>query len=676
MSTIPTLWKSETQVNTTDSGTSQNTPVVAALGDGGYVVVWTDQSLVHNPGGTAVVAQKYNALGQKLGGEVKISQFNSGNQSDLAVTAMPDGGFVVAFFSYFNGDYDLYARRYNVNLNLLRTDDIDLSNILDTNSPAITAFANGSYVISYTAGVVAGGADTDIVARIVSPSGSVGAPFDILNETDNRDDSQVATLSNGNFVVVFTDEFNGDSDDTDVLFRIMTAAGGQVTGPTFVAGAFSTELEFQPAVAALSGGGFVVVWTAPDAAAGDIHATIYTNTGSVVRSNFLVNTTQTGLQWIPDVLALDDGGFLVSWHDSTAQLVSAQRFNAGGDKVGSEFTVRAGHAGQYLDVAQLADGRIAYAYAHFSGDNDVLTAIWDPYGPRSGDFNHDVRGDILWQNTNGTVAQWFMNGGQAPATALLAAQPASWHIQSTGDFNQDTTADILWRHDDGTVAIWFMSGAQTIVTQTYGNAPPDWHIQGTADFNGDGKTDLLWRHDSGIVGTWHMNGSQVFSTQAFANAPPEWHIQGTGDFNGDGFDDILWRHDNGAVGTWHMAGAVQLSTQAFANQPLDWHIQGTGDFNGDGHDDILWRQDGGTVGIWLMNGAQIIAGPTFGGTGNDWQIEGTGDFNGDGNHDILWRNDNGTIAAWFMNGAQIVSTATFAAQPADWQIAGMQFDYI
>lgn len=676
MATTPLLWKSETQVNTTDSGTSQNLPVVAALGDGGYVVVWSDQSLVHNPNGTAVVAQKYNALGEKVGGEVTISQFFvSGSQSDPAVVAMPDGGFAVAFYSLFNSDYDLYARRFDVNLNLVRTDLIDTTNNFDTNDPDITPFANGSYVITYTAGVTAGGADTDIVARIVSPTGTVGGAFDILNQTDNRTDSQVARLSNGNFVVVFQDEFNGDSTDTDILFRIMTAAAGQVVGPTLVAGAGSTEMEFQPDVAALSGGGFVVVWAEPDAAAGDVHATIYNNAGGVVRSNFLVNTTQSGLQWIPDVLALDDGGFLVSWNDGTAQLLSAQHFNAGGDKVGSEFTVRA-NAGQHFDVAQLADGRIVYGYDVFSGDTDAFTAIWDPYGPRSGDFNHDVRGDILWQNTNGTVAQWFMNGGAAPATALLAAQPAAWHITGTGDFNQDTTADILWRHDDGTVAIWFMSGAQTIVTQTYGNAPPDWHIQGTADFNGDGKTDILWRQDSGTVGIWHMNGAQIFSTPTFANAPPEWHIQGTGDFNGDGFDDILWRNDNGAVGTWHMAGAVQLSTQAFANQPLDWHIQGTGDFNGDGHDDILWRQDGGTVGIWLMNGAQIIAGPTFGGTGNDWQIEGTGDFNGDGNHDILWRNANGTIATWHMNGAQIVSTATFGAQPADWQVAGMQFDYI
>jgi len=295
--------------------------------------------------------------------------------------------------------------------------------------------------------------------------------------------------------------------------------------------------------------------------------------------------------------------------------------------------------------------------------------------PSIADFNFDGRSDLLWQNDNGTPAQWFMNGSLSPATAFLAAQPAAWHITGTGDFNQDNTADILWRHDDGTVAIWFMKGAQTLVTQTYGNAPPDWHIQGTADFNNDGKTDILWRQDSGTVGIWHMNGAQIFSTPTVANAPAEWHIQGTGDFNGDGFDDILWRHNNGTVGTWHMAGGTILSNQAFGSAPADWHIVGTGDFNNDGRDDILWRQDSGTVGIWLMNGATILASPTFGGT-HDWHIVGTGDFNNDGKADILWRNDNGTVGTWYMNGTTVLSTATFAAQPPDWHIVAQQFDYI
>ena len=125
--------------------------------------------------------------------------------------------------------------------------------------PSITAFADGSYVVSYTVG---SGSDTDIVARIVSPTGTVGPQFDIDNQTDNRNFSEVATLTNGNFVVVDQDERSGSATDTDIDFAIFTPAGTPVIGPAPLPGAAApTFPESDPDVAALRDGGFVAVWT-------------------------------------------------------------------------------------------------------------------------------------------------------------------------------------------------------------------------------------------------------------------------------------------------------------------------------------------------------------------------------------------------------------------------------
>ena len=99
-----------------------------------------------------------------------------------------------------------------------RIDNIDLGADL-TLDPSITAFADGSYVISYR--LQNSAADSDIVARIVSPTGTVGAQFDIDNQTDNRGLQELATLSNGNFVAVYRDEHNGDPLDTDIVFQIL-----------------------------------------------------------------------------------------------------------------------------------------------------------------------------------------------------------------------------------------------------------------------------------------------------------------------------------------------------------------------------------------------------------------------------------------------------------------------
>src|SRR5215207_8375075 len=118
MVATPTLWKPLSKINATTDASVQVDGQIAALGDGGYVVVWTDASLVHNPFGTTIVMQKYDALGQKVGGERMVVPFLGSNQISPAVTAMPDGGIAVAYVNLVsNGQNDILARRFDVNLN-------------------------------------------------------------------------------------------------------------------------------------------------------------------------------------------------------------------------------------------------------------------------------------------------------------------------------------------------------------------------------------------------------------------------------------------------------------------------------------------------------------------------------------------------------------------------------
>jgi hypothetical protein len=93
MTNTPHIVKPETQVNTTDRGT-QFQSEITALHDGGYVVVWTDISLTYNSLGEAIVGQRYDAAGNKVGGdpahggEVNLSLFTTGDQSAPAVTTL------------------------------------------------------------------------------------------------------------------------------------------------------------------------------------------------------------------------------------------------------------------------------------------------------------------------------------------------------------------------------------------------------------------------------------------------------------------------------------------------------------------------------------------------------------------------------------------------------------
>ena len=88
MTTTPRLRKSQTQVNTSDApfpgrggSNFQGDGQIAPLQDGGYVVVWEDDSNTYNPDGPAIVGQRYDPAGNRAGGEVNISQFTGGTSS-------------------------------------------------------------------------------------------------------------------------------------------------------------------------------------------------------------------------------------------------------------------------------------------------------------------------------------------------------------------------------------------------------------------------------------------------------------------------------------------------------------------------------------------------------------------------------------------------------------------
>src|SRR5207247_3413240 len=172
MTTTPQLWKSLTQVNSTDAGL-QLDGRIAGLLDGGYVVVWEDSSRTYNPSGDAIVGQRYDALGNKVGGEVKLSGFITGTQFSPAITALSNGNIAVAFEDVHGGDRDIYVRIFDPSLQLVRVDPIDTDNVSQTSNPSITALAGGAYAVSYT---LLGQTD-DVMVRVVSPTGVVSPPL-------------------------------------------------------------------------------------------------------------------------------------------------------------------------------------------------------------------------------------------------------------------------------------------------------------------------------------------------------------------------------------------------------------------------------------------------------------------------------------------------------------------
>ena len=232
-----------------------------------------------------------------------------------------------------------------------------------------------------------------------------------------------------------------------------------------------------------------------------------------------------------------------------------------------------------------------------------------------------------------------MNGAAVSSTGGFGGVPSTWSIVGQRDFNGDGMADLLWHDTSGNTAIWFMNGAAVSSAVSVGNIPTIWSVAGTGDFNGDGIGDILWRDSSGNLAMWLMNGATISSSAGLGNVPTNWTVVGTGDFNGDGKTDILWQDNLGNTAIWFMNGTTVASTGAVGNVPTNWSVVGTGDFNGDGksrhrlarhrrrHCDLADERRDGVVGRRNRQRPDHMV---------DRLV---GDYNGDGMSDLLWRDN-------------------------------------
>jgi len=279
-------------------------------------------------------------------------------------------------------------------------------------------------------------------------------------------------------------------------------------------------------------------------------------------------------------------------------------------------------------------------------------------------------GDILWRDHAGDDVLWLMNNN-TPSIGGIATLPhvtPDWHVKAAADFEPGGpgNADILWQNDNGALALWQMNGTTILNIDALPNPGPTWHVVGDNDFDGDTADDILFQNDNGSLAMWTgINAATGTVGGMFAgtqNPGPTWHVVGTGDTNGDQIAGILWQNDNGALALWeHPTFGIISRTEfigpftfdtAVALPPVDpsEHVKGMADLNADGSADIVFQNDNGGVGVWQMGGpaGTTILARNFVNInpGPSWHIVGLRDMDHDQHADILFQNDNGAAAVW------------------------------
>ncbi|HEX2652239.1 MAG TPA: cadherin-like domain-containing protein, partial [Xanthobacteraceae bacterium] len=254
-------------------------------------------------------------------------------------------------------------------------------NIVFTPDADFSGAASFDYIVSDGRG----GTSTATVTVDVAPiqEGSVlrvGSEF-LVNTTTRGGQFQpsIAVLANGNFVVTWTDTSRSGDDFEDAVRGQIFDRDGNKIGDEFLVNTTINEAERAPQTTALTNGNFVVTWLDAGGDDGEIRAQMFDANGSKLGSEFVVNATTAGTQDAQSITALANGRFVVTWEDFSSGNgeIKAQIFSDRGLPDGSEFVVNQTAVGdQYTpSITALANGGFVVTWEDDSGVDDDVAAV-------------------------------------------------------------------------------------------------------------------------------------------------------------------------------------------------------------------------------------------------------------------------------------------------------------
>jgi len=180
--------------------------------------------------------------------------------------------------------------------------------------------------------------------RFDSTGNADGGEF-LVNSTEIgiQKNSEIAALSDGGFVITWQ---SSDQDGNgDGVYAQRFDSSGQRNGTEFQVNATTNSHQKNVDITTLSNGSFVITWQSGilDGSMYGVIAQRFDSTGNKIGSEFVINTFTLESQENPAITALSDGGFIITWmsdgQDGGSFGIYAQRYGSDIVAVGSEFQV-------------------------------------------------------------------------------------------------------------------------------------------------------------------------------------------------------------------------------------------------------------------------------------------------------------------------------------------------
>jgi hypothetical protein len=301
------------------SAGSLDTPSIARLTNGSYVISWNTGGDIH--------AQLFDANGGRIGGEalVNVDTFDTQRQGNEAIAPLNDGGYMIMWASPNQGMIEVQAFDAT---GVARPRAISGFGPFDApDAPAIAARWDGGAQVVWRSGTQQ--QTMQITQEAVDNRGVPETLSSDVASGSFASNPHVAQLPDGGWIIAW-------SSNADIYMQRFDQAGAS-TGPATLVSTSAGTSEFVSSVAVLADGSSVVAWLSATATGVEsAYVQRYDAAGAALGDPTLVSVlhpfTRTPINSAVNVAALADGGFLVSFTEGDTDQwgVFGERFDASG----------------------------------------------------------------------------------------------------------------------------------------------------------------------------------------------------------------------------------------------------------------------------------------------------------------------------------------------------------
>ena len=311
----------ELVVNTYSTG-AQRYPAVALAPDGGFVVVWEDNSFQD---GTVLTVRGrlVDSAGMPVGDEFVVPSYTTGGQEEPDVAVAPDGTFVVVWRTRLAGEIygGIGARRFS-SAAVPFGDEFKVETYTTDMqfAPSISMDADGNFVVVWASGSNYPGPDgsnSAVAARLFGADATPAGDEFLVNQTTQNYQTwpSVDMNSDGEFVVVWQNQTR-ESDYFSSVWARRFDAGGAPLGDEFAVDAGAGLKQQRADVSVDPVSRFVVTWNAYDYSSyeGNIVGRCFDASGNA-DGEVLTASAAGGAPENASVAGDGQGDFVVVWHD-------------------------------------------------------------------------------------------------------------------------------------------------------------------------------------------------------------------------------------------------------------------------------------------------------------------------------------------------------------------------